>query len=643
MFSRVCQRFAGPVPRCLGATFILCCFAGIQTVIVTRPLAAAQPTVEYALGLKPRHTVDYDIPDAAAAKQATLLMEKTDGMTAWVVRSADGTLLRRFADTNGDRVVDHWSYYRDGLEVYRDIDADHDAKPDQARWLGAAGSRWGVDTDGDERLDRWKQLSAEEATAEIVASLRDRDPMVFQRLLPSRDDLIAAGVSGELLEQLSKRASNAAENVSKLVQRQQQIGPDTRWTAMLAGTPGVLPEGGDTTTQDVIAYDNVVALTEAGSGSGSQVFVGSLLRCGAVWRPLDLPQLTDGGGIVTEGFAFFSPRADVQSLPSGVVSTESLKPFMDKLRLLEDQLPGASETERRRLVASQVQVLEEVVAAAAASEREFWLRQLIETLAAAAQEGTLPDGIGQLEQLGEGLAASDPMKSFLAFRLASARYAARMQQPEADIESVQAAWLEELAAFVEAFPEADDAAEAMLQIGIAAEFSGQEDAAIERYRAIVERFPSSPSARKASGAVRRLDAVGKPLDLSGETTDGRRLSLSQLRGTPVLVHYWATWCEPCKVDIARIKELQARYGSRKLAVVGIALDGDRAALARFLEGSPLPWPQLHEPEGLDGRLAEELGILTLPTMLLLDDKGTVVDRNVIVTDLEKRLMEVIGQ
>jgi hypothetical protein len=73
------------------------------------------------------------------------------------------------------------------------------------------------------------------------------------------------------------------------------------------------------------------------------------------------------------------------------------------------------------------------------------------------------------------------------------------------------------------------------------------------------------------------------------------------------------------------------------------LDGDRAALARFLEGSPLPWPQLHEPEGLDGRLAEELGILTLPTMLLLDDKGTVVDRNVIVTDLEKRLMEVIGQ
>jgi len=643
MFSRIRKRSAAPVSRRLGIVAAVWAAAASTTVFLARPLAAAQPTVEYALGLKPRHTVDYDIPDAAAAKQATLSMEKTDGMTAWVVRSADGTLLRRFADTNGDRVVDHWSYYRDGLEVYRDIDADHNAKPDQARWLAAAGSRWGVDTDGDERLDRWKQLSAEEATAEIVAALRDRDVAAFQRLLPSRDDLVTAGFDGDLLDQLSRRAAAAAKDFPQLAKRQRQIGPGTRWTAMLAGPPGVLPKGGDAATRDVLAYDNVVALTESGTGAGSQVFVGSLVRCGAVWRPLDLPQLTDAGGVVTEGFAFFSPRGDAQSLPTGVVSTESLKPFLDKLRLLEDQLPGATDAERRKLVASQVAVLEDVVAAAVADEREFWLRQLIETLAAATQEGTLPDGIGRLEQLEEDLPASDPLKPFLAFRLASARYAAQMQQPEADIEAVQAAWLDELAAFVEAYPEANDAAEAMLQIGIAAEFSGQEDDAVARYQAIVDQFPESASARKARGAVRRLAAVGKPLDLSGETTDGRKLSLSQFRGTPVLVHYWATWCEPCKVDIARIRELQARYGSRKLAVVGIALDGDQAALDRFLQTSPLPWPQLHEPAGLDGRLAEELGILTLPTMLLLDAEGTVVDRNVIVTDLEKRLTEVIGR
>lgn len=629
-------RKSGCVATALGVLASLASFA-------EGPAIAAQPTVEYALGLRPRHAVDYDIPDAAAAEQATLSMEKADGMTAWVVKSAKGTLLRRFADTNGDRVVDHWSYFRDGLEVYRDIDADHNAKPDQARWLGAAGSRWGIDTDGDEQLDRWKVLSAEEATAEIIAALRERDPVVFQRLLPSRDDLEAAGVAGDLLDRLSQRAAKAGEKFPQLAQRQQQITGKTRWTAMLAGSPGILPPAANSASRDVLAYDNVVALTEGGAAGGSQVFVGALVRCGAVWRPVDLPQLTDGGGVVTEGFAFFSPRVDAQPMPEGVVSTESLKPFLDRLRTLEDELARASMAERGKLVASQVKVLAEVVGAATANDREFWLRQLIETLAAAAQEGALPDGIGRLERLGESLPEDDPLRPFLMFRLASARYAGRMQQPEADIEEVQNAWLDELAAFVEAYPEADDAAEAMLQIGIADEFSGREDEAVDRYQAIVDRFPASPSARKARGAVRRLRSVGQPLDLSGTTIGGKELALSQFRGVPVLVHYWATWCEPCKVDIARIRELQARYGARKLAVVGIALDGDRAAVSRFLENSPLPWPQLHEPGGLDGRLAEEFGILTLPTMLLLDAEGTVVDRNLIVTDLEKRLATLVGE
>jgi thiol-disulfide isomerase/thioredoxin len=108
------------------------------------------------------------------------------------------------------------------------------------------------------------------------------------------------------------------------------------------------------------------------------------------------------------------------------------------------------------------------------------------------------------------------------------------------------------------------------------------------------------------------------------------------------VHYWATWCEPCKVDIAQIRELQAKYGPKKFVAVGIALDNDKAALAKFLQAKQLGWPQLHDAGGLDGRLAEELGILTLPTMLLLDAEGKVVDRNLVITELEKKLETLVG-
>ena len=154
--------------------------------------------------------------------------------------------------------------------------------------------------------------------------------------------------------------------------------------------------------------------------------------------------------------------------------------------------------------------------------------------------------------------------------------------------------------------------------------------------------PSSASARKANGALRRLQAVGQPLDLSGTTVDGKKLSLRDFKGKPVLLHYWATWCEPCKVDIARIRELQEKY-QRDIVVVGIALDGDKAALQRFLQSKPLTWPQLYEQGGLDGRLAEELGVLTLPTMLLLDKEGVVVERNLMVTDLEASLNSLLNK
>ena len=548
--------------------------------------------------------------------------------------------IRDSADTNGNRVVDQWSYCKDGLEVYRDIDTDHNTNPDQCRWLGVAGSRWGIDANEDGSIDAWKVLSPEEATAEIIRALANREPAIFDRLLPSEVELDEIGFPEELLAQVRIQVTDARKRFKSLSREQKEVTPQTQWTAMLAGLPGIIPMSQDGATADITAYDNVVALTEAASGSNGQVFVGSLVRFGLVWRPLDLPQLSSGSGTVTESLSIFSPKIDSAAFQAGAAS-ETLQPFLEQLRVIEQEMQKGERADIAKLIAKQVTILKEVAQRAEGDEKEFWLRQLAETLAAAAQEGTMPNALGQLEELSEKLPADDPLKSFLAFRLASARYATSMQEPDADIEKVQVVWLEELGAFVEAYPDAQDAAEAMLQISIADEFSGKEEAAIQRYQQIAENFPSSASARKASGALRRLQAVGQPLNLSGTTIDGQKITLQQFKGKPVLVHYWATWCEPCKVDIARIRELQEKY-QRDIVVVGIALDEDKAALQQFLLNRPLNWPQLYEPGGLDGRLAEELGVLTLPTMLLIDKEGVVLERNILVTDLENKLKSVLA-
>jgi len=610
--------------------------------------SAAQPTVDYALGLSPfQKNVDYDRVSADQVKACTIKMEKEGGLNAWVVRGPRGEVLRSFADTNGDRVVDRWSYYKDGSEVYRDVDSNFNAKADQARWLGAGGSRWGLDEDENGSIDAWKSISAEEATAEIVEALKAREATVFTRLLPTNADLQAAGFEEPLLSDLTARVTAAAKGFAKLAATPQNtLGPQTKWNNMLAAQPGSLPAGTTGVGKDVMAYDNVVALVEGGEGKSSgtgQVFVGSLVRIGDAWRPVDLPQLPGMQGEIADAGGFFAPRGGDRGAGSGGgQESEALKPLLAKLREVEAKLSSADVAGRKALAGDQVSLIEQVVAAAEPADKSFWVRQLAETVAAGVQDGTLPDGIPRLERLATAVAADDGLVAFVRFRLASARYAAGMQQPNADIAKVQAAWLDDLKQFVEQHPQAPDAAEAMLQMGISDEFSGNEKEAIERYAAIVKGFPESPSARKARGAARRLESVGKPLALSGTGIDGRPVALESLRGRPVLVHYWATWCEPCKVDIAQIRELYAKYGPKKFAVVGIALDTDKTQLAKFLAAKPIPWPQLHESGGLDGTLAEELGVLTLPTMLLLDAQGNVVDRNLVISDLEKKLEGLVG-
>lgn len=619
-------------------------FCGVVTaaLLVCSTLSAAQPTVDYALGLRPfQQGVEYDQPAAADAKQSTIKMEKDGKVTAWVVRGPRGEVLRSFADTNGDRVVDRWSYFKDGLEIYRDIDSDFDTKADQSRWLNTAGSRWGVDVDENGVLDAWKVISAEETTAEIVAALATRDAARFKRLLPTAAELEAAGFAGERLKDVTARVAAAATRFAELALGQKQFGPQTQWNNMLSGRPGMIPAGSVDVTKDVAAYDNVVALVDSGSTAG-QIYVGSLVRFGEAWRPIDVPQVPGESGDIAEPLGFFTPLPAVPAAASSGAESERIKPLMAKLRDIENRLTSAAPAARQSIAAEQAAVLQEVVAASDPGEKAFWVRQYAETLAAGVQDGAIPEGIAMLEQLGTAVATDESLEAFVMFRLASARYAAAMQQPGADIDAAQRAWIGELAAFVEKHPSSPDAAEAMLQMAIADEFSGREKEALERYAGIIERFPETASGRKARGAARRLEIVGSPLALSGTTIDGRSIAVEKMRGTPVLVHYWATWCEPCKVDIAQIRELFRKYGPKKLQVVGITLDTDKQQLAAYLAEKPMPWPQLHESGGLDGRLAEELGVLTLPTMLLLDAEGKVVDRSLVITDLERKLDALVG-
>ena len=180
----------------------------------------------------------------------------------------------------------------------------------------------------------------------------------------------------------------------------------------------------------------------------------------------------------------------------------------------------------------------------------------------------------------------------------------------------------------------------MLQLGIAREYAGQDDDAKKWYERIGREFADSPQAKKAAGAARRIDSVGTVLTLSGKGPGGETVDLASYRGKAVLIQYWATWSESAKNDMAAIKQLADKYRD-SFDVLGVSVDANAKTLKAYLAENPLPWQQIFEEGGQDSRPANALGIITVPTMILVDAQGKVVNRNIQTAEIEAELKKLM--
>lgn len=613
---------------------------------------AATPTPAQALSLNPMQAgIDIDQPEKDEVDKCVLTAEKSTGLSGWVLETANGRILRRFLDTNADNKVDQWCYYKDGVEIYRDIDTNHNGKADQYRWLGTAGIRWGLDPDEDGRIDSWKMISPEEATAEVVAAFRDKDLERFERLLITPSELKALGLGEEKTKEVSAKAAAATNEFKAISKQQRVVGPKSEWVHFGGTQPGILPAGTDGATKDVFVYDNVSAVVES-DGKHAQVAVGTLIRVGENWRIIDVPRnlLDPKVEAPSEPGIFFLsyklPRGG-EATPSGGISEETQKLIAD-VEKLDKSLQTAPQAQLAKLHALRCDAIEKLISGATTAEdRGNWIRQYADTVAAAVQAGVFPQGAKRLENLLADLGKSKDtdLVAYIKFRSLSAAYNLSLQpttpDEKIDYARIQVKWLEDLDEFVKDYPRSPDAAEAMLQLALAQESSGKEEEAGAWYARIVGEFGTTSIAKKATGARKRLASVGKSIELKGKTLDGQAVDLMTLRGKTVVIHYWATWCGPCKADMDDLKRLQAKFAGKPLQIIGVNLDNEAAPAAEYLRTTRFPWPQLYETGGLEGRLAAELGIWTLPTMILVDKDGKVVNRDIHIPELgielEKRL------
>jgi thiol-disulfide isomerase/thioredoxin len=105
--------------------------------------------------------------------------------------------------------------------------------------------------------------------------------------------------------------------------------------------------------------------------------------------------------------------------------------------------------------------------------------------------------------------------------------------------------------------------------------------------------------------------------------DGKTVTLSSLRGKAVLVNFWATWCEPCKIEMPSLVDLQKKYGPQGLQIVGVAMDdADDKEISTFAHKMGVNYMVLRGTEEVGNLYG---GIDRLPMTYYLDRSGKVVD------------------
>ena len=132
----------------------------------------------------------------------------------------------------------------------------------------------------------------------------------------------------------------------------------------------------------------------------------------------------------------------------------------------------------------------------------------------------------------------------------------------------------------------------------------------------LESFTITAAQQPVEAQVRRREVV-----LDGRLlADDRPWSSASLRGSVLVVNYWASWCAPCRAEQPRLTRVARSYTAKGVTFIGVNVNDNRAAAQTYLRDFDVPYPSLFDPRA---QTAARLGVIGLPTTFIFDRGGVV--------------------
>ncbi|MCU1299177.1 MAG: alkyl hydroperoxide reductase [Acidobacteriaceae bacterium] len=130
---------------------------------------------------------------------------------------------------------------------------------------------------------------------------------------------------------------------------------------------------------------------------------------------------------------------------------------------------------------------------------------------------------------------------------------------------------------------------------------------------------TGPSANSSSSLQGKLAP-----DFTLTSLDGKTVHLSDYRGKAVLLNFWATWCEPCKIEMPWFVEMQKEYGAQGLQILGVAMDdASPKDISDFAKQMGVNYPIVVGKDSVGDAYG---GVQFLPATFYVGRDGKVVDK-----------------